>query len=215
MLDQIHERTILEARNQPTPTTHYASPRNHKPFASRRMTSVLHVSQAVEYGVGRYLSDLVTDQARRGWRVDVAVPPSERLEALCARQGVAHHRWDARRSPGPSVVGEMRRLTAILHRVEPDVVHLHSSKAGLVGRLVVRRRRPTIFSPHGWSFLHEGRMMQRASLVWERAGARWADLIVCGSEAERRRGEQAGIRAELPRRAELGRPVAVFAGPTR
>jgi glycosyltransferase involved in cell wall biosynthesis len=78
--------------------------------------------------------------------------------------------------------------------VAPDVVHLHSSKAGLAGRLAVRARRPTIFQPHAWSFDAVDGLVRRGALVWERVAVRWTDAVVCVSEAERRRGEDAGVR---------------------
>ncbi len=157
--------------------------------------SVLHVSQSVEYGLKRYLTELVTAQADRGWTVALATSPDPELRSRCAALGVEVHHWSARRSPGPSVAAELWSLRRVIAAVRPDVVHLHSSKAGLVGRLAMRGRRPTIFSPHAWSFLHAGTLMQRASLAWERLGARWVDVILCVSEAERTRGLGAGIDA--------------------
>lgn len=46
---------------------------------------------------------------------------------------------------------EIRR---IYRKVEPDFVHLHSSKAGFLGRMVIDcRRNHVIYTPHGYSFL--------------------------------------------------------------
>jgi len=144
------------------------------------------VAQPGEYGVVTVLEGLVEDQVGRGWRVGVAGPvPIGRAR---------HLPWKAGRAPGPAVAGEVRRLRALVRLFEPDVVHLHSSKAGLAGRLVVRGRRPTIFQPHAWSFLALSGPLATASLAWERVAVRWTDTILCCSEAERRRGVAAGIR---------------------
>jgi glycosyltransferase involved in cell wall biosynthesis len=159
--------------------------------------SVLHVSQSTQYGLERYLTDLATAEAQRGWSVAIATGLDEPLARSGADLGVTWWSWPARRSPGPSVAREVAKLARIVNAVDPDVVHLHSSKAGLVGRLAVRGRRPTIFSPHAWSFLHGGRALRRASLAWERFAARWVDTILCVSEAERARGVSSGIRAEF------------------
>jgi hypothetical protein len=40
----------------------------------------------------------------------------------------------------------------VVEEVRPDLVHAHSAKAGLAGRLAVRGRIPTVFQPHAWSF---------------------------------------------------------------
>ena len=145
-------------------------------------------------GVARYVLDLVSDQKRRGWAVTVASPADTRdfLAELGAR-AAEHHPWAAARGPGPSSIAETRRLGRIVRRVNPDLVHLHSSKAGVAGRLAVRGRRPTVFQPHAWSFEAVDGLQRRAAVVWERAAVRWADTIVCVSEAERRRGEELGI----------------------
>ena len=161
------------------------------------MTRVLHVSQATGDGLDRFLTDIVSDQVHRGWTVGLACPAHAPLQVLCEQLGASYERWPARRRPGPSVVREMRTLSRIIERWDPDVVHLHSSKAGLVGRLVVRGRRPTIFTPHAWSFLHEGAFTRGLSRAWERWATRWTTIALCVSEGERSRGEQAGVRAHF------------------
>jgi glycosyltransferase involved in cell wall biosynthesis len=74
-------------------------------------------------------------------------------------------------------------------------VHLHSSKAGLCGRLALRGRLPTVFQPQAWSFHAAGGVVRWAAAAWERRGARWAHALVCASETERADGERAGIEA--------------------
>lgn len=157
--------------------------------------NVLHVTQSTEYGVGAYLGDMVGDQVRRGWDVAVAGDPDSPLRRRAAEARVTWLPWTAAREPGPSVLPERRALAGIVAERSPDVVHLHSSKAGLVGRLALRGRRPTIFQPQGWSFLAGAGPKRTAALWWERLGARWADVVLCCSEAERAHGEAVGIKA--------------------
>jgi glycosyltransferase involved in cell wall biosynthesis len=90
---------------------------------------------------------------------------------------------------------ELRRVARIVASAKPQLVHLHSSKAGLAGRLALRGRLPTIFQPHGWSFDASTGPVSRGAAAWERLAARWAALILCVSEAEQRRGEEHGIHA--------------------
>jgi glycosyltransferase involved in cell wall biosynthesis len=157
--------------------------------------SVLHVSQPVDGGVARCVADLVGDQVARGWRVGVACPAGGPLLERADVVGAEHLRWPALRSPGPRVPRETRAVARIVERFRPDVVHLHSSKAGLAGRLALRGSRPTLFQPHAWSFFAGGPPVRGAALGWERLAARWADAVVCVSEGERLAGERAGIRA--------------------
>lgn len=39
--------------------------------------------------------------------------------------------------------------------VKPDVIHLHSSKAGAIGRFAFNGKIPLFYTPHGYSFLME------------------------------------------------------------
>ncbi|WP_461031075.1 glycosyltransferase, partial [Streptomyces sparsus] len=81
------------------------------------------------------------------------------------------------------------RLTA------PDVVHTHSAKAGLAGRLAVRGRIPTVHQPHAWSFEAVDGTAAQLVLRWERFATRWTTRLLCVSEAERSRGSAARVRA--------------------
>lgn len=139
------------------------------------------------------MRQIVRDQVGRGFAVAVACPPQSVTVEGVAEAGAALFAWDARRGPGPSVPGETRRLARIVGEHDPDVVHLHASKAGLAGRLAIRGRRPTVFQPHSWSFEAVEGMARRGATAWERFGARWASAIVCVSEGERERGAEAGI----------------------
>ncbi|WP_190198008.1 glycosyltransferase [Streptomyces djakartensis] len=153
---------------------------------------VLHLTQPVDGGVARVVADLVRAQLSEGLDVTVACPDSvltTRLRTLGAR--VRH--WHATRSPGASLVREVRHLARVIDEVRPDLVHAHSAKAGLAGRLAVRGRIPTVFQPHAWSFEAVGGGTAALALRWERWGARWASRVLCVSEAERATGVDAGI----------------------
>ncbi|MEV0675600.1 glycosyltransferase [Actinosynnema sp. NPDC050436] len=153
---------------------------------------IVHVTQPVEAGVAAVVLELAVAQRELGWRVDVACPPgwlADRLREL----RVAVHDWPASRSPGPATVAETARLRRLLAALDPDAVHLHSSKAGLAGRLALRGTRPTLFQPHLWSFQTARGALRRASVAWERYAARWTDQLVCVSDDELRAGRDLGI----------------------
>jgi glycosyltransferase involved in cell wall biosynthesis len=154
---------------------------------------VLHVSQAVRGGVAAYVAQVAADQRARGWEVTVACPPTGVLRDALARDGVAHRTWNARRSPGPSVPREAAALVAMVRDVAPDLVHLHSAKAGLAGRLAVRSAVPTLVQPHGWSWLAAGPGLREAARVWERHAARWSDACVCVGPGEAALADEARV----------------------
>jgi len=138
---------------------------------------ILHVTQCDHAGVPRHVAALSAFQAERGATVAVAGPPRLRVA-----DGVAHQPWTARSAPFVDP-RELTSLSRIITGFAPDVVHLHSSKAGLVGRLVVRGRLPTVFTPHAWSFVCEG-PTRRGAMAWERWAARWTTVVLTLNVAE-------------------------------
>ncbi|GAA2918501.1 glycosyltransferase family 4 protein [Streptomyces argenteolus] len=157
--------------------------------------TVLHLVQPVEGGVARVVTDLVAAQVRAGLRPLVACPPDGPLASEAAGAGARVRAWPAERVPGPRLGREIATAGRLIGACAPDVIHVHSAKAGLAGRLAVRGRVPTVFQPHAWSFeALEGRAAALA-MAWERYGARWSDRTLCVSESERRTGQRAGIAA--------------------
>ncbi|MEU3410476.1 glycosyltransferase [Streptomyces sp. NPDC006658] len=155
---------------------------------------VLHLAQPVDGGVARVVRDLVRAQLAAGLPVTVGCPGGA-LAADLRELGAEVRDWSARRSPGPGLPGEVRRLARLVAEVRPELVHAHSAKAGLAARLALRGRVPTVYQPHAWSFEAAGGLTGALALRWERWGARWADRVVCVSEAERVTGVRAGVRA--------------------
>src|SRR5690606_21138085 len=76
----------------------------------------------------------------------------------------------------------------------PDLVHVHSAKAALLGRVVSRvLNLPVVYTAHGWPFT-EGvsGWKSRFFKVIERTMARWTDKIITVSEYDRQIALSAG-----------------------
>lgn len=73
-----------------------------------------------------------------------------------------------------------RRLVQLLQQDRPEIVHTHSSKAGILGRLAAHRLGlPCVHTIHGASF-HYGQspLAYRAYVAAERLAARWTDRFI-------------------------------------
>ena len=77
----------------------------------------------------------------------------------------------------------VRALRQILERENPDLVHLHSSKAGVVGRLAASSLHvKSLFTAHGWAFTEgSGRVRRSYGLIIEWVMARFGDGIIAVS----------------------------------
>jgi len=86
----------------------------------------------------------------------------------------------------PSAVKAIREH---IRTFSPDVIHLHSSKAGVLGRLAVQRKAetPVLYSPHGFSFLREdvGAVKRWLFLAIEKMIQQWRPArIIAVSDGE-------------------------------
>lgn len=89
-----------------------------------------------------------------------------------------------------------RALRRLCNEWKPDVIHLHSSFAGVVGSLSIAHMAPTVYTPHAYSFLAARsrlrRLLYRAA---ERFVVRRVSLVGAVSESEGRLARQVGARA--------------------
>lgn len=160
---------------------------------TERRARVLMISQPTTAGVAQCVLDWSAGLAARGWEVSVACPDDGWLRAKLATAGIAVHRWQSQRSPTAGLRSESGALRTIIGQNRPEVIFAHSSKAGLVARLVNRNRLPLVFAPHSWSFEAVHGATAAAALRWERVAARWTRRFICVSDAERDLGMRSRI----------------------
>jgi glycosyltransferase involved in cell wall biosynthesis len=161
---------------------------------------ILHVITKLDVGGAQSIvAELVREQITSGHSVTVAT-------------GVV---WEAAEVPKIDGV-RLVKLSNLVHQLSPkndllaithlitlmridrfDVVHTHSSKGGLLGRIAARRSDiPSIYTAHGWPFQAAAPRGQRIqSLIGEWLGGLIGNEIVCVNRAE----------AELAARLRVGR----------
>jgi glycosyltransferase involved in cell wall biosynthesis len=133
--------------------------------------------------------------------VTLAGPEDSSAGALWER--AARQRLDVRpvpelrRAVRPGV--DLRALGALrrsIRALRPDVVHTHSSKAGVLGRVAAARERvPAVHTIHGWSTIrgdHRALARSAYATVERRLATRTARLVVV-TDGDRTIGLEAGI----------------------
>lgn len=147
------------------------------------------------FGGGNYSSVtlICNGLAERGHEVHLGF--SRRAEtpadfAAHLHPGVVLHELRMTRSISPATdLRSLFELLALMRRVDPQVIHLHSSKAGFLGRVagsLSGRNRTTFYSPRGLSFLQmDASANKRRLFRWlEWGAARLGGTLVACSQGE-------------------------------
>ncbi|MBE8724877.1 glycosyltransferase [Flavobacterium hungaricum] len=127
---------------------------------------VVHIVEALEGGVYSYFKDLSdffgNEEIRQKTETTIIYSGH--------RNGVDQMKVNAEFSSSVNLIhiGMVReiapfhdlksifKLTQALRKINPDIIHLHSSKAGVLGRIscfLLFRKKKLFYSPHGYAFL--------------------------------------------------------------
>lgn len=151
---------------------------------------------------------------RRGHQVTLAVGPDAGPEGSLiseARAGGYEVRMipSMHRAIRPAAdVAACRQLRTLFGDLRPDIVHTHSSKAGILGRWAARRAGVPIIvhTIHGMSFNRTQPVLTRCFYrLLERRCARYTDALIGVADAMTRQSVEAGI-------ASPGRFVTIYSG---
>ncbi|MDR7188703.1 glycosyltransferase involved in cell wall biosynthesis [Microbacterium sp. BE35] len=157
---------------------------------TERPLHLLHVTETLATGVLDVVARMAAHQVELGHRVTVLHSPRPETPpraVLQTRLGGAELV-----TVGDSTQKRFTRLRALRsalvdlrRRGDIDLIHLHSSFAGVVGRLGATKT-PVIYSPHGFAFLRRdvSRTKAQAFQLAEAVLARRSDAVLCVSASE-------------------------------
>ncbi|WP_199088314.1 glycosyltransferase, partial [Bosea sp. ASV33] len=174
-------------------------------MASKPPLRILHVAETVRGGIATYLNELHRHHAPVFGEANLAyvVPGDHRadLDAIADSNIWAYGRTGRNIRSLWNLVTSTR---AAVRQLRPDVVHLHSTFAGMVLRPALKAMFPElrlVYCPHGWAFLRDASAVSHfTTRSMERLLAPLASRIICISNCEFRAAVAAGI---APRRLAL------------
>lgn len=153
------------------------------------------ITQGDQGGAQKYLFDLATGQPAKNWQVEAAIGPDggHDLNDKLTTAGIKI--WPLQRlrrniSPLNDLLA-VAELAKVYRSARPDVIHLNSSKAGVVGSLaswLVRRRlkHRLFYTAHGWVFNEALNPLKKQLYLWlEKITAAAKDAIICVSDFDR------------------------------
>lgn len=84
-------------------------------------------------------------------------------------------------------IAAIKEIKQIVTEIKPDIIHLHSSKAGVIGRIAFDGNGiPMFYTPHGYSFLMKNASRIKRSVYWgiEKVFAKRNCTIISCSKGE-------------------------------
>jgi glycosyltransferase involved in cell wall biosynthesis len=175
-----------------------SSTRHREPNHAILGPKILHVVAGSDYGGGsRVIADLGAAADRAGFRVSVLTTDPRLKRALIdVGIGVIDGIHIPRAIAPILDTAALVRLVRQMRRDRYDIVHTHTTKGGLIGRLAAYFAGVpvVVHTAHGFSFHEQSGRLSRRLEVWvERFLARLSTTIVTVSDHHRDIGLSAGI----------------------
>lgn len=143
-------------------------------------------------GASVHLLDLAKGMLKKGHQVHILVGGSGAFTEILNKNDIdytslTHLKREL--SVQDEVLGYYEIKKQLKH-LKPDIVHCHSTKAGLLGRLAAKSLKlPVVFTAHGWAFTDGvGAKKQKIYASIERVLSKVSDAIITVSEYDRQHG---------------------------
>jgi glycosyltransferase involved in cell wall biosynthesis len=179
-----------------------------------KILKIVHIITRLILG-GAQENTLITCrlQAERGNDVTLitgpAIGPEGDLYEKAEKQGYKIITIDPlRREINPfRDIKSLMQLNKILGNIQPDVVHTHSAKAGILGRLAGYRLKrkssenlpAVIHTIHGLAFHpYQPALLNRIYIMIEKLAAKWTDHFISVADAMTEQAKSAGIGTDKP-----------------
>jgi hypothetical protein len=178
---------------------------------------VLQVFEPHEGGVPEHVLQLSVGLRDRGWRVDVAVPAASPFVDRFADARLTVHRMPLKRRPGRADVASAGALRRLDGYDSFEIVHAHSSKAGVLVRAVLPRPSGrVVYSPHCFGFNRSGAGGRLLAWAVEQALVPRTGAIVAVCDWERRQARRVERRSSRTASSPAGRWLHMRSfGPSR
>ncbi len=136
---------------------------------------ILHFAEYASGGIATYLKNLIASQVKRKdvKRVYLLVSEYNSDAALLNMKDNKLTVLEYKYKRSAFGVLKLLRLSSIINKINPDVIHIHSSFAGIVRLkyLFSNRKKSIVYCSHGWAF-------NREISTWKKAVYKFIELIL-------------------------------------
>lgn len=162
---------------------------------------ILYIITQSEFGgAQRNVFDLAFVFSKEHEIIVAAGSNGELLSRLTEKNIKTYHLKHLKRAINPySDTMAIFELYSLIHKIQPDIVHLHSSKAGVVGAIASKlaSTAKVIYTAHGFVFNEPGFYPKKKMFIWAEKISGWfKNQIICVSEKDRQSALQYHITPE-------------------
>lgn len=140
-------------------------------MASTKKKKILYIVEAMGGGVFTYIVDLANELVNEyDMYIAYAVRPQTPADYKAyfdKRIHLIEVKNFSREIDPLKEIKAVSEVKAIAKKVNPDIIHLHSSKAGVIGRIAFNgKKTPVFYTPHGYSFLMKDCSKLKRFIYW-------------------------------------------------
>lgn len=155
----------------------------------QKKIKVLHITQ-VQGGVQTYIEQIFVNIDCEKFELVLACPSDrEAIIKMAAKHGV--QRLKLEMPIKISLISDFRcilKAIKLINEVKPDLIHSHSSKAGIITRAAGVFLKPkVIYTPHAYAYLCHTGLTRRFFLAIEKIAIPFTNVLLATSRSEARR----------------------------
>ena len=167
------------------------------------MKHILYILEAVEGGAWRHLKDLLG--AIHGKTVECSVVLSferhldnvDEVRSFLASLNVPLYEIPMKRGAAPGDMAAVLKLKKLIRKIQPDLVHAHCAKAGVLGRVAAKLAKvPSIYTPHCFPFFMQDTRCSPVYTFIEKGMVKITSSIIVLSEEEQAAALQLGYQQD-------------------
>lgn len=136
-------------------------------------------------GAQTHVADLCVYFKNNGYDVAVMSSGNGWLKNECEKFGVSfiENKYFSNRPCPRRLFNAIKEIRKYVSEFKPDIVHCHSSSAGILGRLAIKGKIRTIYTAHGWGFnIGMKPWIKYPVLFLEKFCAKFTDTYICVAE---------------------------------
>lgn len=155
------------------------------------------ITQSEQGGASRYVFDLATNLKSKGYEIIIAAGGKHELFSNAQNNGIKTYQVkNLVREINPiKDISAYFEIKSLIKKIKPDILHLNSSKAGVLGSLAGKNNvKKIIYTVHGFVFNEPLSSWKKNLYIFaEKFSSKYKNKLICVSEYDR----QVGIKNKI------------------